>query len=171
LSREPFQEKVQLRPFSRLRPCRGRERDPDLPEAARRSRRRGIYPRPSRAGSLPAASPVLSKGKAASAGFRPQDDDLPFRTARLEAERSISLDKTADTFARILSAAAEELHNTEQSRPLEQLLYHIGRWIYLADAFHDRKKDAALGVYNPVLARFASGPDIGEETRNHHAQR
>jgi len=85
----------------------------------------------------------------------------------LESARSNSLDKTADTFARILSAAAQELQIPEQSRPVEQLLYHIGRWIYLADAYHDRIKDAKNGVYNPVLSRFSSGPwlsDADQET-------
>jgi hypothetical protein len=85
----------------------------------------------------------------------------------LESARSNSLDKTADTFARILSAAAQELQIPEQSRPVEQLLYHIGRWIYLADAYHDRIKDAKNGVYNPVLSRFSSGPwlsDADKET-------
>ena len=39
-------------------------------------------------------------------------------------------------------------------RVLEQLLYHLGRWLYLVDAADDLKKDAVSGNYNPVALRF-----------------
>ena len=39
-------------------------------------------------------------------------------------------------------------------RVLGQLLYHMGRWIYLIDAADDLKKDAASGNYNPVALRY-----------------
>ncbi|MEI3141456.1 MAG: DUF5685 family protein [Lawsonibacter sp.] len=40
---------------------------------------------------------------------------------------------------------------------MEQLLYHLGRWIYLIDARDDLAEDLADGRYNPVAARF--GPE------------
>lgn len=40
-------------------------------------------------------------------------------------------------------------------RVLEQILYHLGRWVYLVDAADDLRKDAAEGAYNPVALRFA----------------
>lgn len=40
---------------------------------------------------------------------------------------------------------------------LGQLLYHLGRWIYLADARDDLEEDRIKGRYNPVLARY--GPE------------
>ena len=39
-------------------------------------------------------------------------------------------------------------------RVLEQMLYHLGRWVYLIDAADDLEKDAASGNYNPVALRY-----------------
>ena len=75
--------------------------------------------------------------------------------AALEAEHSPSLDRPADTFARILQAAVPE--GEEQARVLAQLLYHLGRWIYLLDAREDLEEDLREGRYNPVAARY--GPE------------
>ena len=74
---------------------------------------------------------------------------------RLEGERCPSLDRTADAFARLLQSAAP----AESGRVLGQLLYHLGRWIYLADARDDLKEDLAAGRYNPVAARYGTQGD------------
>jgi len=39
-------------------------------------------------------------------------------------------------------------------RVLRQLLYHLGRWVYLVDAADDLKKDVKSGSYNPLVYRF-----------------
>lgn len=39
-------------------------------------------------------------------------------------------------------------------RVLEQMLYHLGRWVYLIDAADDLQKDAVSGNYNPVALRY-----------------
>ena len=72
----------------------------------------------------------------------------------LEARRSPSLDRSADAFAALLAGAAAEVDDTTRRRVLEQILYHLGRWVYLVDAADDLKKDAASGNYNPVALRF-----------------
>ena len=77
--------------------------------------------------------------------------------ARLEGENCPSLDRTADTLARLLQAAAPE--EGIRGRVLGQLLYHLGRWIYLADARDDLAEDRAAGRYNPVAARYGPGGD------------
>ena len=41
-----------------------------------------------------------------------------------------------------------------QRRVLEQMLYHLGRWVYLVDAADDLKRDVRSGNYNPVALRF-----------------
>lgn len=82
----------------------------------------------------------------------------------LEQEKSMSLDRTADTFARLLAAAAPASGDTARDRALEQALYHIGRWIYLLDAWDDLEEDRRSGSYNPILARF---PENSEEDRNY----
>ena len=77
----------------------------------------------------------------------------------LEQAGSPSLDRTADTFARILAAAAFPAGSSARTRALEQLLYHVGRWIYLVDAWDDLEEDRGRGEYNPYLARFPDGPE------------
>ncbi len=76
------------------------------------------------------------------------------RLNRLESEHSPQLDRTADTFAKILSAAATDYQDNTQRRAMEQMLYHLGRWIYLTDAWDDLKEDVKAGRYNPLDARF-----------------
>lgn len=77
----------------------------------------------------------------------------------LEQAGSPSLDRTADTFARILQAAAPATAQPERDRTLGQLLYHVGRWIYLVDAWDDLTEDRASGGYNPLLTRYPDGPE------------
>lgn len=72
----------------------------------------------------------------------------------LEREKSTSLDYTADTFARILKAAAPISENKDRDRVLKELLYHLGRWIYLVDAWDDLEQDRKAGRYNPIHQRF-----------------
>ncbi len=81
----------------------------------------------------------------------------------LEADKSPSMDRTADTFARILAAAAPATGDRDRDRAQAQLLYHIGRWIYLVDAWDDLEEDRATGRYNPLLLRFPDGPEVHRE--------
>lgn len=89
------------------------------------------------------------------------------RLSELEEKNCSSLDQAADSFATLLQAAAPS--EGEQGRVLSQLLYHLGRWIYLADARDDLEEDLKSGRYNPVAARF--GPEGDDEclkrTMNH----
>ena len=87
--------------------------------------------------------------------------------ARLEQEGCTSMDRAADTFARLLQAAAPEAGG--QSRVLSPLLYHLGRWIYLADARDDLEEDRQAARYNPVAARF--GPQGDDEALGQTMQR
>ncbi len=75
----------------------------------------------------------------------------------LERDRCPSVDRTADTFARLLQAAVPE--GDPRSRVSSQLLYHLGRWIYLADARDDLEEDLAGGSYNPVAERYGPQGD------------
>jgi hypothetical protein len=77
--------------------------------------------------------------------------------AQLEREGCPSLDRAADAFASLLRAAVPE--DWEQQRILGQLLYHLGRWIYLADAKDDFAEDAQAKRYNPVAARYGPAGD------------
>ena len=77
------------------------------------------------------------------------------RLRQLEEERSPELDRAADAFARILaSASAAYPEGSLMRRALGELLYHLGRWIYLMDAWDDLEEDKKYGRYNPLDARF-----------------
>ena len=74
---------------------------------------------------------------------------------RLEEERSPELDRAADAFARILASASTAYpEGSPLRRTLGELLYHLGRWIYLMDAWDDLNEDKKYGRYNPLDARF-----------------
>ena len=76
--------------------------------------------------------------------------------AALERENCPSIDRPADTFARLLSGASDGVADPVRRRILQQLMYHLGRWIYLTDAADDLKKDVRSGSYNPLPLRFAT---------------
>ena len=78
----------------------------------------------------------------------------PERVAELEAERCPSLDRPADAFAVLLAGAAQGIADPVKRRVAEQLLYHLGRWVYLVDAADDLKEDLKTGSYNPLVLRF-----------------
>ena len=105
-----------------------------------------------------AAGAALTGAYRKAAARRPDFDRAVRRQldilARLEAENCPSLDQPADAFAALLSSAASEVDDPVRRRVLEQLLYHLGRWVYLIDAADDLKIDAASGNYNPVALRF-----------------
>lgn len=77
------------------------------------------------------------------------------RLKQLERERSGQLDRVADTFAGILASSSMAYpEGSAARRALEALLYHLGRWIYLMDAWDDLEEDQKEGRYNPLDARF-----------------
>ena len=93
------------------------------------------------------------------------------RLNRLEGERSPQLDRVADTFAKILAAASADCAEPAHRRAMEQLLYHLGRWVYLVDAWDDLNEDRKAGRYNPLDARFSGNAreerDYVETTMTH----
>lgn len=72
----------------------------------------------------------------------------------LEQENCSSIDRTADCFAKIMTAMVPKQWDDLPRRSMEQLLYHLGRWIYLIDAWDDLDDDLKHGQYNPVVSRF-----------------
>lgn len=97
-----------------------------------------------------------------AAAARPDEDALVrenlARLRALELSESDSLDATADAFASILRAGAAQTRDETARRVLEQLLYHLGRYIYLSDALDDLPRDSRTGAYN-VLSRRYLAPD------------
>lgn len=74
--------------------------------------------------------------------------------AAMEKEKEPSLDKPADTFAKLLAGTAQQVPHPTKRRVVETLLYHLGRWIYLVDAADDLEKDVKCGAYNPLPMRY-----------------
>lgn len=112
-------------------------------------------------GSVPARSlsvllyPSYQKAKKLRPDFDRAVERGVKELAVLEGEKCASIDRTADTFARILQASIPR--EDPRGRVLGQLLYHLGRWIYLIDARDDFADDQENGSYNPLAFRY--GPE------------
>lgn len=95
-------------------------------------------------------------------GYRKAAAELPLfdretqsclaQLSALERQKTPSLDRPADAFASILRAAVADWRTDD--RILQEMFYHVGRWIYLVDACDDIQDDFASGSYNPVLLRW-----------------
>lgn len=97
---------------------------------------------------------AYKKAKKAQPTFDEQTQQHLQELAVLEKAGEPSLDKPADTFARLLTGAAQTVSQPIKRRVLETLLYHLGRWIYLIDAADDLEKDWKSGDYNPLPLRY-----------------
>ena len=86
--------------------------------------------------------------------------------AALEDARCASVDMAAEPFAALMADAAADLTDEKRRRILGQILYQLGRWIYLIDAADDLAEDFAGGGYNPLIHRYglAEGK-LSEEQR------
>lgn len=113
------------------------------------------------------ASAVLEGAYRKAAKARPAFDASTRRQlmalAELERANCPSMDRAADTFAVLLQGVAQAVDEPVRRRVLEQMLYHLGRWVYLVDAADDLKKDAAAGTYNPVALRYGLAKGIWTE--------
>ncbi len=76
------------------------------------------------------------------------------KLSALEREKCAVPDEAADAFALLLRDAAAMQPEGAKRRVLEEMLYHLGRWIYLVDALDDLKEDSESGSYNPLLLRY-----------------
>ena len=121
------------------------------------------------------ASAALESAYRKAAAYRPGFDTAVrtqlSRLSDLEKESCSSMDMAADAFAALLGSAAQEVSDPVRRRVLEQLLYHLGRWVYLVDAADDLKKDVKSGNYNPLPLRYGfSGDALPDAARRELAQ-
>lgn len=87
--------------------------------------------------------------------------------SRLEKEKCANLDQISDTFAKILEKVFVEggSHaDANTRRVLGRLGYHLGKWIYLMDAWDDLEGNIKTGAYNPLVYRYdyATGQTSGK---------
>ena len=103
-------------------------------------------------------SAILEPAYRKAAALRPDFDravrEQLAHLKALEDEQCPSMDRAADAFAVLLERSADGVEDPVRRRILGQMLYHLGRWVYLMDAADDLKKDAESGNYNPVALRF-----------------
>lgn len=84
-------------------------------------------------------------------GIRKSLDELD----QLEKAKCDRLDLIAHTFASIMEKIFHiEGGDPQINRLLAALGYHLGKWIYLIDAWEDIGENIASGAYNPLLYRF-----------------
>ncbi len=81
---------------------------------------------------------------------------------RLEAEGCDSPDRAADCFGRLMKALTAYGLEGTKAAVAQQCGYHIGRFIYLIDAYDDYEKDAETGNYNPFLKKYGSVEGVEE---------
>lgn len=112
---------------------------------------------------------LLHRGYRKAASRQPNFDQTVTaqlkRLHALELEQCASLDAPADAFATLLQAAAPQTGESAHDRAMAQLLYHMGRWIYLLDARDDLARDRTQGNYNPILLRFDADQDVDPSVR------
>lgn len=71
----------------------------------------------------------------------------------LETAKTASTDEPSNAFGRLLAAVmlhAPMLPQSERTAA-QWMYYNLGKWVYLIDAWDDRKKDGENGSYNPFL--------------------
>ena len=92
------------------------------------------------------------------------------RLNELEDEKCASLDEVAEEFAQLMRSifvtglkvtGAEDAGAAAGQAEviLSELGFHLGKWIYLMDAWEDLEKDIESGAYNPLIYRFGYGAD------------
>jgi len=116
------------------------------------------------------AATALERAYGKARTFRPDFDrstrEHLERLSQLEKAGCTSMDEAADAFAGLLQSISAEVTDSVKARILEQIFYHLGRWIYLVDAADDLAEDFEIGNYNPLIHRFAlTSGKLTEEAR------
>lgn len=77
----------------------------------------------------------------------------------LEKNKCSELDRVEEPFAQIMQGIFENgIQKMEKNQNTIKLLrhigYHLGKWIYLMDAYEDIEENIKKNTYNPLLYRF-----------------
>ncbi|MCQ2385162.1 MAG: DUF5685 family protein [Clostridia bacterium] len=104
------------------------------------------------------ALPLFRHG-AKKAGYVPLGRSISVHLASLSAmekEKTASLDAPADVFGQLLGEIFSAEMPDEVLSPLYETGYHLGKFIYVADAAEDYEKDKKSGNYNPLCLTYSS---------------
>ena len=86
--------------------------------------------------------------------------------AGVESEMDAGLDRCAEPSANMLSFILAELSQEEaERRVLQELGYHMGRWVYFIDAADDLEKDLKQKQFNPLINRFSLNKELTPQKR------
>ena len=113
-----------------------------------------------------AARPITATAKRRAALLQLEEvvSDRLFRISELEAEQCPSVDNPATLFGELLGEVfAYGLPERERLVPY-RLGYHLGRFIYAADAAEDYDKDRRSGSYNPFVLSYG-GAELTRENK------
>jgi hypothetical protein len=83
--------------------------------------------------------------------------------SQLESENADSIDKCASTFGNLLAEIISFDLEGPQKTLARGIGYHLGKWIYVADAYDDFYRDVKDGSFNP-LANFY-GKTLDEKSK------
>ena len=83
--------------------------------------------------------------------------------SELERANCADIDAPCDAFARMMREIVlnAPVMDKRALDVMAHMSYHMGRWIYLADAWDDRAKDEKSGAYNPFTASGAKRDRAG----------
>lgn len=86
--------------------------------------------------------------------------------SHLEAEKCSSIDQSAEPFAKLMEEAFDypdwnkykdkdaKAETEDRSKIFRRIGYHIGKWIYLIDAYDDINEDIKKSTFNPLITQF-----------------
>ncbi|MBQ7906407.1 MAG: hypothetical protein IJ309_00375 [Clostridia bacterium] len=77
----------------------------------------------------------------------------------LEKAKEDSIDKVANVFGRLLGRVADYGLSGSQAKIAYSIGYHLGKWIYVIDAYDDFYDDVKTGSYNPLVNAYGTSLD------------
>ena len=95
--------------------------------------------------------------RAALPDLQREVEELLSELSAIEKEKMPSLDAPADLFGRLLSRLFLTEASPEHRPALRAIGYHLGKFIYIADALDDEKEDRRKGGYNPFVLLYPDG--------------
>ena len=97
--------------------------------------------------------------KAALPDISAKTEEYLLRLSSLEKENCPRPDEAADVFGELLGELLSFGYEGAKAAVAREIGYHTGRWVYLADAVCDYKKDIKNHRYNPFIFAFESAEE------------
>ena len=97
--------------------------------------------------------------KAALPDISAKTEKYLLRLSSLEKENCPRPDEAADVFGELLGELLSFGYEGAKAAVAWEIGYHTGRWVYLADAVCDYKKDIKNHRYNPFIFAFESAEE------------